>query len=184
MAVYDPAQVAGFGTAQQPSRCATRRLAEHVFDRPQSLDQAPLIRWCEALEDRTHLMVRERIEIVEGRTAPPGQAQQAPAGVIRARLALEQVAAPEAGEDPAEVAGIQCQHVDQVPRRGHLPLRQLVEHAGLDQRPGMIPQTRLKRADLTRVEAVEAPHRGHAHGVSRRHGVARRAHRCDRQLND
>src|ERR1700730_4308241 len=76
--------------------------------------------------------------------------------------ALEHHALLEETEDPAQVARIQPQLPSELGGGGSLAMRELVEHAHLAQRELALEVALLEEADLASVEAIEAPHGGHA----------------------
>jgi hypothetical protein len=82
--------------------------------------------------------------------------------VVFRRRPLEEAALLEVTQDPAEIARVQPEIAAKLGGRGPLAVRQLVEHAHLAEGEGALEVPLLEQADLPRVEAVEAPHGGHA----------------------
>src|SRR3982074_3195142 len=98
------------------------------------------------------------------------------------RRAGDQPAPPKTGQNSAEVAGIETEISAQLGGGGMVAKRELVEDARLGQRKRAVQQPLAENADLLRVEAVEAPHRGDAVlQRSRAHGASAQW-RSQRQL--
>ena len=79
-----------------------------------------------------------------------------------ARTFLQQAVLAEAAQDAAEIAVVEVEIGRERARRHLLAMRELVEHARLGEREARVHQALLQQAELARVEAGEAPHRGDA----------------------
>ena len=63
-------------------------------------------------------------------------------------------------ENPAEIAGVEAEVAADFGRRRVAALADLVEHARFGQRERAVEPAVAQHAEMLRVEAVEAPHRG------------------------
>src|SRR6185312_4138083 len=77
------------------------------------------------------------------------------AAVVRGALAGDEPLLLEAGEEAAEVAGVEAERAAQVGGVGGAVAAELEEDAGLGQRMGGGEQSVAQRADASGVEAVE-----------------------------
>ena len=79
-----------------------------------------------------------------------------------ARTFFEQPLLAEAAQDAAQIPVVEIEVGGELARGHVLAMRQLVEHARLGEREARVHQALLQQAELARVEAREAPHRGDA----------------------
>ena len=140
MAMHDPADVAGAGRTQDESSTRDRSTAEQPVDRLQGADEADLLvggKWRK--EDRclVLLVLRTAIEGGEGAASFGGQLQQATPAVGARGLPADEATALEAGEDAAQIAGVEPERLAEFARRRPRPVCQFVEHARLGQREGL-----------------------------------------------
>ncbi len=82
--------------------------------------------------------------------------------VGRRRLAHDEAAPLEIAQYAAQIAGVEIERAADPARRHRAALRDLVKEARLAERIGAVEIGFAQHADLARVEAVEAAHRGDA----------------------
>ena len=166
----DPAEIAGPRLAQNVA-AALRRLrrsaAEQRLDRVHRGDQLRLLGGLEPAEHRADLRAASAVRAARRSCGRARSATDGSAGRRSAKSCADQAALLEIAQHAAEIAGVEIERAADVARGGASPLRDLVEHARLGQRVGAVELGLAQHADLPRVEAVEAAHRGDALLASR-----------------
>jgi hypothetical protein len=104
------------------------------------------------------LRAREGIESREGRAAFGGQAEMTDAAVIFGLRAHHEFTALEAGEEPAEIGGIESERRGEIGGARSGLMGDFEEHTGLRQRKWRVEQAFTEQADAAGVEAIESAH--------------------------
>ena len=113
-----------------------------LFERGPGLPLGPPLQWCERL------------------SAGRRQRNMTLSGVAGGDLPLDQSALFEILQHAAQIAGVEIERADNLDRGRRAALGNLVEQARLAERIGAVEIGLAQHAELPRVEAVEAAHRG------------------------
>ena len=157
-----PAEIAGLRFAQDDValRCSLRR--HHGLDRAHRGDEIILLGRGQPAEQGADLLHGPRFERIEGLASARCQRQDALPTIVGRDVLADQPALVEPAQDAAEVAGIEAEIATDLGRGGAAALPDLVQHARLGQRERAVEPAVLQHAEILRVEAVEAAHRGDA----------------------
>src|ERR1700733_15764135 len=125
-------------------------------------DQAELIVSRKPAEHCADVVLRSALQRREIFAAAWRERQMALPGVAGGCRAPDQAAFLEIAQHAGQVAGIEIERAADLARRRRVPARDFVEDARLAERIGAVEESFAQYADLSRVEAVEAAHRGDA----------------------
>src|SRR5260221_8577037 len=119
VALHDPAVVARSRRAQDVrAACRCLRLAQEALHRPHGPHETLLVGNGQARELRADVVARPTVERAEHAPALLREPELRPPGVGGRRAPLDQAAALERGEDPAEIAGAEPELADELLRDG------------------------------------------------------------------
>ena len=156
----DPAGVAGFKTAQDVGLGRRRGLAEQARDRLGRGDEPVAVRRRDLVQHGDDAFLRSTIERGEGIPTLGRQRNDGAARIVLSGGAADEALVLELLEHPAEVSGIEPELANEVAGGRLGPVGQLVKHARFGEREGARQHALGEQAELTRVEAVEAPYGG------------------------
>ncbi len=105
------------------------------------------------------LILRAQVQLGKGLAALGGEAELVLPAIRGQGPAGDQALFVEALHDAAEIAGVEAELVADLLCGKVVPLRELVEHAGLAERERALSQVLVEHAKLAGVEAVEGANR-------------------------
>ncbi|GAA3145906.1 hypothetical protein GCM10020001_081230 [Nonomuraea salmonea] len=114
-------------------RAGLARPVEHLPDRRHAADQPRLVLLGQLAEQLRDLLARAPVERREDLGPAGGEPDELLARVGGRALALHEPVVLEAGQDAAEVAGVEAEQAAQLPGLDPVGLRQLEQHACLGQ---------------------------------------------------